>query len=306
VTSSTHERSESLLTACPACTSAAVHVGPPSRRTGIVVARCRDCRAQFLVEDSQAPSEVVDTDEVSVEYVSDWVEKKREGVGPQVWHEKLTRISESVAGLGRTPKLYDVGAGAGEFLATARDEYGFAVAGNDILEGAVAVAKELSDVDLDLGDLSQVQRDDEYDAITMLCVLAHVRNGEQMMLDVHRMLAPGGVLFLQTPHNSAPDRAIYRTKVATGGRVSRFSDRRLAGHHRILHTTDSITKLLTRVGFTDVEVEPQIRYPMSSLAYLHSLRAPEWSLRPASWAMDKVVASKAAPRITLDVWARKR
>ncbi|MDX6234900.1 MAG: hypothetical protein QOH68_4039, partial [Nocardioidaceae bacterium] len=169
------------MTACPACTSSAVQVGPASRRTGIVVARCGDCGAQFLVEDSQAASDIVGTEEVSVEYVSDWVEKKREGVGPQVWHEKLARISEATAGTGRTPKLYDVGAGAGEFLATARDEYGFAVAGNDILEGAVAVAKELSDVDLDLGDLSQVRRDDEYDAITMLCVLAHVRNGEEMM-----------------------------------------------------------------------------------------------------------------------------
>jgi 2-polyprenyl-3-methyl-5-hydroxy-6-metoxy-1,4-benzoquinol methylase len=293
------------MTACPACTSSAVHVGPPSRRTGIVVARCRDCRAQFLVEDSQAASEVVDTEEVSVEYVADWVEKKREGVGPQVWHEKLAWISEAVAGSDHQPKLYDVGAGAGEFLAVARDQYGFSVAGNDILEGAVAVARELSKVELDLGDLSQLERDDEYDAVTMWCVLAHVRNGEEMMRDVHRMLAPGGVLFLQTPHNSAPDRAAYRTKVATGGRVARVSDRRLAGHHRILHTTKSITALLERTGFTDIEVESQIRYPMSSLAYLHSLRAPEWSLRPVSWLMDRAIDAKAVPRITLDVRARK-
>ena len=292
------------MTACPACTSSVVEVGPASRRTGIVVGRCGDCGAQFLLEDSQAPSDVVPTDEVSVEYVSDWVEKKREGIGPSVWHDKIAWILDALAGK-EQPKLYDVGAGGGEFLAVCRDQYGFQVAGNDILEGAVAVAKELSDVDLDLGDLSQLQHEDEYDAITMWCVLAHVRNGEQMMRDVHRMLAPGGVLFLQTPHNSVPDRAAYRTKAATGGRVARVSDRRLAGHHRILHTTRSITALLNRTGFVDVEVESQIRYPMSSLAYLHSLRAPEWSLRPASWLMDQAIAARAVPRITLDVRARK-
>jgi trans-aconitate methyltransferase len=167
------------------------------------------------------------------------------------------------------------------------------------------VARELSGIDLDLGDLSEHDHDDEYDVITMWCVLAHVRDGERMMREVHQMLAPGGLLFLQTPHNTIADRMSYRARVASGGRVARISDRRLAGHHRILHTTQSITTLLERVGFVDIEVEPQTRYPMSSVAYLHSLRAPSWSVRPTAWAMDKAVASNVVPRITLDVRARK-
>ena len=113
---------------CPACGSTAVHVGPTSRRTESVVARCSACRAQFLVEETTEPTAVVTTDEVSVEYVSDWVGKKREGVGPAVWHEKLAWLSKEVADIDK-PKLYDVGAGAGEFLSVAREEYGFDVAG---------------------------------------------------------------------------------------------------------------------------------------------------------------------------------
>jgi 2-polyprenyl-3-methyl-5-hydroxy-6-metoxy-1,4-benzoquinol methylase len=289
---------------CPACASTTVKVGPASRRTGSVVARCTSCHAQFLVEETKAPTEVVTTEEVSVEYVADWVEKKREGIGPAVWREKLAWLSQEVADIEK-PRLYDVGAGAGEFLAVARDEYGFVVAGNDILEGAVAVARELSGIDLDLGDLSEQDYEDTFDVVTMWCVLAHVRDGERMMREVHQMMAPGGILFLQTPHNTVADRLSHRARVASGGRVARISDRRLAGHHRILHTTESITTLLERVGFTDVVVEPEVRYPMSSVAYLHSLRAPSWSLRPVSWAMDKAISSGAVPRITLDVRARK-
>lgn len=289
---------------CPACGSAAVYVGPASRRTASVVARCSYCRAQFLVEEEVAPSEVVTTDDVSVEYVSDWVDAKREGVGPAVWREKLAWLAEEVADIDK-PTLYDVGAGGGEFLAVARDEYGFTVAGNDILEGAIAVARDLSGVDLDLGDLSEHDHHDEYDVVTMWCVLAHVRDGERMMREVHQMLTPGGLLFLQTPHNTIADRVFYGARVASRGRVARISDRRLAGHHRILHTTKSITTLLERVGFEDVEVTSHTRYPMSSRAYLVSLRAPSWSVRPGAWVMDKAVASNAVPRITLDVRARK-
>ena len=289
---------------CPACDATTVHVGPPSRRTTSVVARCSTCRAQFLVEETVAPSEVVGTEEVSVEYVSDWVDAKREGVGPAVWREKLAWLSEEVADVEK-PRLYDVGAGGGEFLAVARDEYGFTVAGNDILEGAIAVARELSGVDLDLGDLSEHHHDDEFDVVTMWCVLAHVRDGEAMLREVHQMLAPGGLLFLQTPHNTVADRMFYAARVASAGRVTRLSDRRLAGHHRILHTRRSITTLLERVGFVDVKVEAQTRYPMSSRAYLASLRAPSWSVGPGAWVMDRAVESNVVPRITLDVQARK-
>jgi 2-polyprenyl-3-methyl-5-hydroxy-6-metoxy-1,4-benzoquinol methylase len=273
-----------------------------------VVAWCHDCGAQFLVGDvDQDVAEVIRTDEVSVEYVETWVDHKREGVGPQAWHDVLTTLVGEVDTGSRRPRLYDVGAGGGEFLAVARDQYGFEVSGNDIMEGAIAVARERSGIELDLGDLAQLDHVDEYDAVTMWCVLAHVPNGEQLLREVHRLLAPGGVLYLQTPHNTVPDRSLLAARTLTRGRATRLSDRRLAGngHHRILHTRRSMTRLLERVGFSDVRVVPQPRYSMSSVAYLRSLRAPEPVLRPASWLMDRAVTSPLAPRIVLDVWARK-
>ena len=52
-------------------------------------------------------------------------------------------------------------------------------------------------------------------------------------------------------------------------------------------------------------MEPRARYSLSSEAYLASLRTPEWALRPATKAMDLAVRSPLAPRIVLDVRARK-
>ena len=290
---------------CPACTSTRTWQGPPSRQTGRVVAGCRDCGAHFIPETEVAPTEVVSSDEIDSEYVSNWVSYKREGVGPEAWRGNLEWLREAVDSNGRRPQLYDVGACAGEFLAVARDEFDFEVFGNEVLESSLPIAKEMSGVDLELGDLSALGHENDFDAATLWCVLAHVTDGEQLMRDVQRLLRPGGVVYLQTPHRTVADRAFNRLKSVTRGRAAQLPDRRLAGHHRILHTPASITALLERVGFTEIEVVPQVRYSMSSRAYLVSVNAPGWTVSPASWVMDKAVASGAVPRITLDVRARK-
>jgi hypothetical protein len=35
------------------------------------------------------------------------------------------------------------------------------------------------------------------------------------------------------------------------------------------------------------------------------MNPPQWTIGPASWLLDKAVASRLAPRIVLDVRARK-
>lgn len=290
---------------CPACTSPRTRRGPSSHRTERVVVSCRACGAQFIPEEAPEPTAVISSDEIDGEYVSNWVSYKREGIGPEAWRENLVWLREAVESEGRRPQLYDVGACAGEFLAVARDEFDFEVFGNEILESSLPIAKEMSGVDLELGDLSALGHKDDFDAATLWCVLAHVTDGEQLMQDVFRLLRPGGVVYLQTPHRTIADRAANRLKTLTRGRIAQVPDRRLAGHHRILHTPASITALLERVGFTEIEVVPRVRYSMSSHAYLVSLDVPGWTVRPASWVMDKAVSSGAVPRITLDVRARK-
>jgi hypothetical protein len=113
------------------------------------------------------------------------------------------------------------------------------------------------------------------------------------------------VLALQTPHWTTADAAAHSLQRATGGRVTKLTDRRIARHHRVLHTARSIRAQLERLGFSDVVVSPQQRYSLTSQAYLASLNPPAWTLRPASWLLDKAVAGRLAPRIVLDVRARR-
>ncbi len=296
------------MTRCPACARADLLEGPPSRTTGRVVGRCRSCGAQVLTRPLVTTVDLISSEDISADDYESWVNIKREGVGEDAWREATAWIVDAVGrDADRPRRLFDVGAGDGGYLRLAREEFGFTVTGNEVIEGAVILAEQQHDVELQLGDLADLGHQDEFDAVTLWCVLAHVPNGDDLLRNVHTMLRPGGVVFLQTPHRTAADRVGQVMKSASRGRWSTVTDRRLAGmgHHRILHTRASITALLERIGFTEVEVEPQVRYSMASQAYLVSIHTPGWAIRPASWVMDKAVAGGAVPRITLDVRARK-
>lgn len=302
---------QGTITVCPACAGPDVKLGPVSQLTGRRIGRCPRCHAHFWANPAAPAVLAVPTataaTSTTAEGFSEWVDLKREQAGPEAWRDAAAWLRTALShGADRRPRLYDVGAGDGQFLQIARDEYGFDVSGNDIVPGAVALAKERYDVALELGDLADLDHHQDVDAVTLWCVLAHVPDADALLRQVHRMLRPGGYVVLQTPHWTAADEAAYTAQRASRGRLNRLSDRRVARHHRILHTRKSITAQLERLGFTDVEAIPRQRYSLTSRAYLLSMNPPTWSVRPASWLLDRAVNSKLAPRIVLDVRARRR
>ena len=107
------------------------------------------------------------------------------------------------------------------------------------------------------------------------------------------------------PGFSTVQMAALRHPGAQKGRVNKLADRRIAEHHTILHTEKSIRTALERAGFTDIVVEASPRYALTSRAYLASMNPPKWVLEAGSRAMDSVIESRLAPRIVLDVYARK-
>ncbi len=295
--------------ACPACAGPRFRRAVASRATGRRIFCCRDCGVHCWPDHDAAErlDAIATQTEMSADDYSDWVDIKREDVGPDAWRDAITWISDAfgTSDPDQPPVIYDVGAGDGHFLSVARDEYGFEVTGNEIVAGAVELARERYGVRLDLGDLASLGHVATADAVTLWCVLAHVADGDSLLGDVHAMLRPGGVLYLQTPHWTWADALAHGVKRVTRGRVSQVPDRRIAQHHWILHTRKSITAQLERLGFVDVVAEPKLRYTLTSRAYLASMNPPPWTLGPGSWLLDKAVSSRLAPRIVLDVRARR-
>lgn len=288
---------------CPACASSRLKLYPVSRRSRHRYFRCRDCGLVGWVDRDLVVPDPVGLEDISLEFESAWYDTKRMDGTARAWDEVLDRITTALGGTtGR--RVYDIGAGDGHFLATARDR-GFDIAGNEIVEAAVRIAKSTHGVDLELGDLTTLPRVADNDAVTMWCVLAHVPNPEELLAACRDRLRPGGVLYLQTPHRCTMDRIALSSLGATGGRVNRWIDRRIAGHHWLLHSTASMRASLERLGFVDVEVRPTARYSLQSYSYLVSLGVPQRPARAVGQAIDALLDRGFAPRIVLDVFARK-
>ena len=127
----------------------------------------------------------------------------------------LKRIDELIGSGGRA--LFDVGAGAGEFLVLARQR-GFEPYGNEFAPGAIEMAKERR-------HRSPCRRpcDDRGDEPVRLghdVVRPRARSEpDELLRNVLRVLKPGGILFLQTPRWSAMDiAALRRPRIRRTGR----------------------------------------------------------------------------------------
>lgn len=289
--------------ACPACASEQLRFLPPSHRTGRHNFECRACGlAGWRDRDTLVVPDVMSLEEVSAEERAAWFAAKRDDTLQDAWAAALDRITTMLGGAeGRS--LYDVGAGDGHFLSVAR-ERGYAVRGNDLFEAAVQIAKEQYDVPVDVGDISGLSLPPQ-DAITLWCVIAHVEDPATLLRNCRDALRPGGVVFLQTPHRCAADTTALRLLDASGGRISRWVDRRIAEHHWILHTARSLTAALEEAGFTDVHVQPTARYSLAADPYLRSLGAPPRLAHTAGRVADEAIDRGLAPRIVIDAYARR-
>ncbi len=286
---------------CPACESTKVRKAPPSRKSGFVVATCSRCGCHWLANPKPADevTEFYDFDRAAYE---SYVNAKRHDTLDAAYAATLDRLSELIQSGGKA--LFDVGAGAGEFLELAR-QHGFEPHGNEIAPGAIEMAKELTHIDLHAGDLSTIKGSNLYDAATMWCVLAHVSDPDDLLSEILRVLKPGGVLFLQTPRWSAMDTAGLAAARMSKGRMTRVLDRRVHGSHMVLNSRRGLTEQATRVGFEVIEARPLARYSLKTPAYLRSLGVPERAAKAAGRGLDVAVDRNLFFRNILDLYARK-
>lgn len=105
-------------------------------------------------------------------------------------------------------RLLDVGCGNGSYLEFAR-RAGWQVQGVDLDPKAVIAARERG-LDVFEGTIKLLSGERAcYDRITLSHILEHVYDPWDLLVDCHRLLKPGGVLWLETPNINSNGAAAF-------------------------------------------------------------------------------------------------
>ncbi|HMD45965.1 MAG TPA: class I SAM-dependent methyltransferase [Acidimicrobiales bacterium] len=154
---------------------------------------------------------------------------------------KLARDVEPFTGPCR---LLDVGASNGGMVRAAR-ERGFAAEGIEPSPETCAVAKDAHGIDLICGDVRTAGlADASFDVVTMHDVLEHVFEPLEILAACRQVLAPGGLLVIETPTTDSSDFLV------TGDDWSDLSPL----EHVHLFSEANLARALERCGFAVIDL----------------------------------------------------
>lgn len=115
----------------------------------------------------------------------------------RLWIRRLRQMERHK----KAGSLLDVGTGIGQFLHHARGCYTM-VCGTEVSSEAIAVARERYDLEIFPGAVDQLDLPAEsFDNVTLFHVLEHVHRPRDLIGCCHRLLSPGGTLFVAVPND---------------------------------------------------------------------------------------------------------
>lgn len=232
---------------------------------------CR-CHACGYVFDSPRPSaqEVASFYSQPAKYDS-WL--KEENTRDALWQRRLKKLlPHRVEG-----NLLDIGAGTGQFLHHARPFF-TEIAGNEVSESAVRIAKEKYDIELFVGQADELNMPrGSFDNITLFHVLEHVPDPVRLVSECRELLRPRGVLAIAAPN----DVLAWSSKIKKLGKrlglkpFQKFSPVlgvSRAGASREIHlshfTPDVLRQLVRNSGLTIVEESIDPYYVSNGIRWL--------------------------------------
>ena len=154
-------------------------------------------------------------------------------------------------------RILDVGCGSGAYVAR-MGRLGWEAHGLEMNPDAARYAREQLDLNVQDGRLPDPRLETGYfDVVTMWDSFEHMPNPTDVLTDVHRLLAPGGLLIFNTPNFDS----IYRRT---------FGDKWFnvaAPLHYYHYTAKSLPRLLAKAGFRI----RKIKYPLGTAGLRQTL-----------------------------------
>lgn len=152
----------------------------------------------------------------------------------------LSELEKLVSGR----SLLDVGCAAGFFLEAARDR-GWSVRGLDISSYASEYARAELRLDVEAGSIeSERDATDSFDVVTLWDTIEHLRRPDLALINIRRLLKPGGMLALSTGDYGCLLRRLM------GRRWRLFTD----PTHNFFFDEASLKRLLRQAGFETVRI----------------------------------------------------
>jgi SAM-dependent methyltransferase len=252
-----HDAAEVEYVACPGCDS-----DRPRRvagEWGLSIVRCGVCGLIYVSPRLRAPERNywAGEDAKRQKYYS-ILRGEQPHPRDRNYLEHLSTI-EAVKPSGR---LLDIGTHCGFFLRLARGR-GWQLTGVEPSASSAALARDAYGLDVRCGFLEELGLEPaSFDVTTMVDVLEHVPAPRRLLTEVHRVLAPGAVLFIKVPnarYNLLKYRLLRQALRRDGFDI--FDSR----EHVVHYTPETLSRVLHETGF--VRITFYVPLPIQSGAW---------------------------------------
>jgi 2-polyprenyl-3-methyl-5-hydroxy-6-metoxy-1,4-benzoquinol methylase len=142
-------------------------------------------------------------------------------------------------------QLLDVGCGTGHFLELASRIEGWEVTGVELSDYAAKEATQRVGCPVHVGTLDAAAFPSEtFDVVTLWYVLEHVAHPKALLVEVHRVLQPNGIVLV-----AVPNLHYLRIKRSLLGLVSKAEGMFHLDEHLFHYTPKTLARLLEATGF---------------------------------------------------------